>query len=132
MQWPGRPRAVNQQRDLFHAVTGAARRRIHREDFRMTDRTTIERETITDDGVERREKVEKEYAPGAPDDGDEQVGGAVAGGVGGAALGAVVGGPVGAVVGGAIGATAGATAGLVDEETKDDEEVVVEREETRW
>src|ERR1700704_6277455 len=99
--------------------------------FRMTDRTTIERETITDDGIERTDTVEKEYAPGPPDDGDEQVGGAVVGGLGGAVVGGAVGGPVGAVVGGAIGATAGATAGLVDEETED-EKVVVKREEKRW
>jgi hypothetical protein len=102
----------------------------HQEDLRMTDRTAIERKTVTDDGVERHETIEKEYAPGAPGNGDEQVGGAVVGGVGGAAIGAVVGGPVGAVVGGAIGATAGATAGLVDEETEDDK--VIQREEKRW
>jgi uncharacterized protein YcfJ len=97
----------------------------------MTDRTTIERETITDDDIERRDTIEKEYAPGAPDDGDEQVGGALVGGLGGAVVGGAVGGPVGAVVGGTIGATAGATAGLVDEETEADKVVVVEREEKR-
>ena len=88
---------------------------------------TIERETVTDDGVKRTETIEKEYAPEAPRHGDEEAGGAVAGGVAGAAVGAVVGGPVGAVVGGAIGAASGATAGLADEETKD-HEVVVTRE----
>lgn len=97
----------------------------------MTDRTTIERQTETRDG-EEREVIEKEYAPGAPDDGDEQVGGAALGGVGGAVVGGVVGGPVGAVIGGAIGAATGATAGLVDESEDDaDKTVVVEREERR-
>lgn len=88
---------------------------------------TIERTTVTDDGVERTETIDKVYAPGTPRHGDEKAGGAVAGGVAGAAVGAVVGGPVGAVVGGAIGAASGATAGLADEEAKDDE-VVVTRE----
>lgn len=99
----------------------------------MTDHRTIERTTITDDGVERDETIDH-VAPNAPRHGDEEAGGAVAGGVGGAAVGAVVGGPVGAVVGGAIGAAAGATAGAVDERAKDsDDEVVVERETTkRW
>jgi phage tail tape-measure protein len=93
----------------------------------MTEHETIERKTVTDDGVKRTETIEKDYTPGAKDHGDEEAGGAVAGGVAGAAVGAVVGGPVGAVVGGAIGAASGATAGLADEETKDDE-VVVTRE----
>ena len=98
----------------------------------MTDRQTIERTTVTEDGEAERETIEKEYAPGAPDDGDEQVGGAAVGGVGGAVIGGVLGGPVGAVIGGAIGAASGATAGLIDEETDDThEEVVVEREERR-
>jgi uncharacterized protein YcfJ len=98
----------------------------------MTDRLTIERTTVTEDGHEGREIIEKEYAPGAPDDGDEQVGGAAVGGLGGAVVGGVVGGPVGAVIGGAIGAATGATAGLVDE-TNDNanDEIVVEREERR-
>ena len=82
--------------------------------------------------VERREVVEEEHAPGAPSHGDEQAGGAVAGGLAGAAVGAVVGGPVGAVVGGAIGAATGATAGLADEASKDHEKVVVKREERSW
>ncbi len=99
----------------------------------MHENQTVERDTVVNDGVERREVVEKKYAPGAEPHGDEQAGGAVAGGVAGAAVGAVVGGPVGAVVGGAIGAAGGATAGLVDEEHKDnDDEVIVEREERRW
>lgn len=99
----------------------------------MTDRQTIERQTITDDGVEKREVIEKEYVPGAPDGGDErQAGGAAVGGLGGAVIGGVVGGPVGAVIGGAIGAATGATAGLVDE-TNDNanDEIVVQREERR-
>ena len=99
----------------------------------MHENQTVERDTVVDDGVERREVIKKEFAPGALHHGDEEAGGAVAGGVAGAAVGAVVGGPVGAVVGGAIGAAGGATAGLVDEENKDkDDEVVVEREERRW
>lgn len=85
----------------------------------MEDRT-IERRTISDDGVERKETIEKEYAPGAEHHGDEQAGGALGGAVAGGAVGAVVGGPVGAVVGGAIGAAAGATAGLADQESRDD------------
>ena len=70
----------------------------------MDENRVVERDRVTDDGVERREVVEKEYAPGTPSHWDEQAGGAVAGGLAGAAVGAVVGGPVGAVVGGAIGA----------------------------
>jgi uncharacterized membrane protein len=96
---------------------------------------TIERKTVTDDGTQRRETTETRDAPstvqttekGVPH-GDEEAGGAVAGGVGGAAVGAVVGGPVGAVIGGAIGAASGATAGALDDKRKD-EEVVVTREE---
>ena len=92
----------------------------------MTDHETIERQTVTDDGVQRSETIEKVYVPGAPH-GDEEAGGAVAGGVAGAVVGAVVGGPVGAVVGGAIGAASGATAGAVDEKAKDDTVVVARR-----
>ncbi|HEY6013349.1 MAG TPA: hypothetical protein VIU37_05065 [Candidatus Limnocylindrales bacterium] len=96
----------------------------------MTDHQTIERTTVVHDGIERDETIE-EVRPGAPRHGDEEAGGAIAGGVGGAAVGAVVGGPVGAVVGGAIGAATGATAGAADERAKDvDEEVVVERQTT--
>ena len=98
----------------------------------MDETRVVERDSVTDDGVERREVVKKEYAPGAPHHGDEQAGGAVAGGLAGAAVGAVVGGPVGAVVGGAIGASTGATAGLADEASKDHEKVVVKREERSW
>ena len=93
----------------------------------MIDDQIPERETIIDDGVDRRETVETEYV-GTPRHGDEEAGGAVVGGVAGIVVGAVVGGPVGAVVGGAIGAAAGVTAGLIDEKRKDDE-VVVTREE---
>lgn len=98
----------------------------------MDENRVVERDRVEDDGVERREVVEKEYAPGAPSHWDEQAGGAVTGGLAGAAVGAVVGGPVGAVVGGAIGAATGATAGLVDEASKDHEKVVVKREERSW
>ncbi len=94
----------------------------------MTDRQTIERTTVTEDGQEQREIIEAEYAPGAPDHGDEQAGGAAVGGLGGAAIGGVVGGPVGAVIGGAIGAATGATAGLIDEaDDSADDDIVVER-----
>ena len=93
----------------------------------MTERRIVESD-ITDDGVERRETLRKDYVPGAPSHGDEEAGGAVAGGVAGAVVGAVVGGPVGAVVGGAIGAASGATAGAIDQKDKDDT-VVVTREE---
>ena len=88
-----------------------------------------ETETITDDGVERRETLRKDYVQDAQH-GDEEAGGAVAGGVAGAVVGAVVGGPVGAVVGGAIGAASGATVGAIDQKDKDDT-VVVTREERR-
>jgi phage tail tape-measure protein len=100
----------------------------------MTEQRTIERKTVTDDGVERTETVEKHYDPGAPVHGDEQAGGAITGGVAGAAVGAVVGGPVGAVVGGTIGAATGATAGAADEAAKDHEakdEEIITREERR-
>ena len=99
---------------------------------------TIERTTVTDDGTERRETTETRVAPstkqtiekGVPH-GDDEAGGAVAGGVGGAAVGAVVGGPVGAVIGGAIGAASGAAAGALDDKSKD-EEVVVTKVEKSW
>ena len=104
----------------------------------MTDDRTIERKTVTDDGVERRETIETSDAPSARQTtekgvphGDEEAGGAVAGAVGGAAVGAVVGGPVGAVIGGAVGAASGATAGALDDKRKD-EEVVVTKEEKTW
>ena len=89
----------------------------------MTEHRIVARETITEDSVERRETLRKDYAPGIPH-GDEKAGGAVAGGVIGAVAGAVVGGPVGAVVGGAIGVATGATAGAVDQKSKDDTVVV--------
>ena len=97
----------------------------------MTERETIERTVVREDAVPRDDEVVHEHVvTDGSHHGDEEAGGAVAGGVGGAAVGAAVGGPVGAVVGGAIGAATGATAGAVDEASKDDE-VVVEREETR-
>jgi outer membrane lipoprotein SlyB len=105
----------------------------------MTDDRVIERKTVTDDGIERRETTETTGAPASTTQtlekgvhhGDEEAGGALAGVVGGAAVGAVVGGPVGAVVGGAIGAASGATAGALDDKRKD-EEVVVTKEEKTW
>jgi uncharacterized membrane protein len=96
----------------------------------MTEHESVERKVVTSDGVEHSETIEKDHVPAAPH-GDEEAGGAVAGGAAGAAVGAVVGGPVGAVVGGAIGAASGATAGAVDEANKDDDVVVVEHEERR-
>ena len=98
----------------------------------MLENRTVERDPVLDDGLDHHEVVEKVYAPGAEHHGDEKPGGAVAGGVAGAVVGAVVGGPVGAVIGGAIGAAGGATAGLVDENHKDHEDVVVKREERSW
>jgi uncharacterized protein YcfJ len=92
----------------------------------MTERSVIQSETITEDGVERRETLRKDYGTGVRHRGEE-AGGAVGGGVAGAIVGAVVGGPVGAVVGGAIGAATGATAGAIDQRDKD-EKVVVTRE----
>jgi outer membrane lipoprotein SlyB len=96
----------------------------------MTEKQTIiERQTTTEDVVPEHQNVERTTVVGGQPHGDEEAGGALAGGAAGAAAGAVVGGPVGAVVGGAIGATAGATAGAVDEHEKDD--VVVTQEERR-
>jgi phage tail tape-measure protein len=91
--------------------------------------TIIERQTTTTEARPEHETVERTTVAGGQPHGDEEAGGALAGGAAGAAAGAVVGGPVGAVVGGAIGATAGATAGAVDEHEKDD--VVVTKEERR-
>jgi outer membrane lipoprotein SlyB len=68
-----------------------------------------------DDG----ETVATIRAPGISH-GDEELGGAITGGVAGAVVGAVVGGPVGAVIGGAVGAASGAAAGVVDQNSKDD------------
>lgn len=84
----------------------------------MTEHRTIERETATEMDGEPGETVAKSRAPGIPH-GDEELGGAITGGVAGAVIGSVVGGPVGAVVGGAIGAATGAAAGAVDQESKD-------------
>ncbi len=96
----------------------------------MNDRVP-ERETIIDEGIDRRERLRKGYAPGADDHGDEEASGAIAGGIAGAAVGAVVGGPVGAVVGGIIGAAGGATGGLADEKRHDREKGIPQREERR-
>jgi hypothetical protein len=70
----------------------------------MTEHRIVARETITEDSVEHRETLRKDYAPGAPH-GDEEAGGA-------------------------IGAASGATAGAIDQKDKDDT-VVVTREERR-
>ena len=96
----------------------------------MTDEKIIERETVTEDSPART--TDKTYVSSTPHHVDEEVGGALIGGVAGAAVGAVAGGPVGAVVGGAIGATSGATIGAVDTRKKDEvDEVVVTKEERR-
>ena len=89
----------------------------------MTEKTTTVRETTTDQAVEPRGTVERDYQTGVQH-GDEEAGGAAGGAVAGAVVGAVVGGPVGAVVGGAIGAVSGATAGALDSKAKDDTTVV--------
>ena len=57
----------------------------------MDETRVVVRDSVTDDGVERREVVENVYASAAPSHGDEQAGGAVSGGH----AGAVVGGPLG-------------------------------------
>jgi uncharacterized protein YcfJ len=94
----------------------------------MTEEKIIKTETVTEGSLEPNETIEKTSVQATPH-GDEEAGGAVAGGVAGAAMGAVVGGPVGAVVGGAIGAASGATAGEIDHKTM--YEVVVTHEERR-
>jgi len=100
----------------------------------MTHERIVEKETVTETPTTPttpNETVETTQVHGGHLHGDEQADGAVAGAVAGGAAGAVIGGPVGAVVGGAIGAAGGATAGLVDEETKDDDVVVTKQEVTR-
>jgi outer membrane lipoprotein SlyB len=93
----------------------------------MTEQKIIEHETVIDERPATT--IETTSVSSAPRHGDEEVGGAVTGGIAGAAIGAVVGGPVGAVVGGAIGAASGATIGAVDTRKKDQvDEVVVTRE----
>ncbi len=88
----------------------------------ITERRTIKRETIREEGAERHEPIENHYPRGIPH-GDEEVGGAIRGGV----VGAVVAGPVGAVVGGAIGAASGAVAGAIDQKDKDNTVVVTHK-----
>lgn len=90
----------------------------------MTEQRTTVRQTTIEGEAVPTETVAKTYMTNVHHT-DEQVPGAVAGGVLGAVAGAVVGGPVGAVVGGAIGAASGATVGAVDESGK--ETVVVTR-----
>jgi outer membrane lipoprotein SlyB len=97
----------------------------------MTQQRTVEKETVTETPTTPNQTVETTRVVDGHRHGDEEAGGAVAGGAAGAVAGAVVGGPVGAVVGGAIGAAGGATAGLADEETKDDDVVVTQQEVTR-
>lgn len=85
----------------------------------VTEHRPIAFETATEMDGEPGETVANIHAPGIPH-GDEQLGGAITGGVAGAVIGSVVGGPVGAVIGGAVGAATGAAAGAVDEKSKDD------------
>jgi hypothetical protein len=85
----------------------------------VNEHRPIERKTVTKVGDGRGETMAKIRAPGIPH-GDEELGGAMTGGVAGAVIGAVVGGPVGAVIGGAVGAASGAAAGAIDEKSKDD------------
>jgi phage tail tape-measure protein len=73
-------------------------------------RTSVEHESIAEDGVERQESLRAEYAPH-----EEGTDGAVGGAVIGAAVGAVVAGPVGAAVGALIGVAAGDAAGEADQ-----------------
>jgi outer membrane lipoprotein SlyB len=85
----------------------------------MTEHQSMARETATQIDGEPGHTMAKMRAPGIPH-GDEEVGGAITGGVAGAVIGSVVGGPVGAVIGGAVGAASGAAAGAVDQQSKDD------------
>jgi outer membrane lipoprotein SlyB len=105
----------------------------------LTEHETIERETISGNGVTTRQTTQTSGAPATTTQtlekgvqhGDEESGGALGGAAGGAVVGAVVGGPVGAVIGGAIGAATGATAGALDDKRKD-EEVVITKELKTW
>jgi outer membrane lipoprotein SlyB len=105
----------------------------------LTEHKTIERTTVSGDGVTTQQTTQTTGAPASTTKtlekgvhhGDEEAGGALGGAVGGAVVGAVVGGPVGAVVGGAIGAASGASAGALDDKHKD-EAVVVTKEEKTW
>ena len=84
----------------------------------MTDQKIIERKTVTEDSPPTTS--ETTYVSHTPHHGDEEIGGALAGGV------------AGAVVGGAIGAATGTTIGAVDTRKKGEvDEVVVTREERR-
>jgi outer membrane lipoprotein SlyB len=105
----------------------------------LTEHETIERDTISGNGVTTHQTTQTSGAPATTTQtlekgvhhGDEEGGGALGGAAGGAVVGAVVGGPVGAVVGGAIGAATGATAGALDDKRKD-EEVVITKEQKTW
>lgn len=97
----------------------------------MTHVRIVEKETVTETPTTPNVTVATTKVRDGHQHGDEEAGGAVAGGAAGAVAGALVGGPVGAVVGGAIGAASGATAGLADEETKDDDVVITKEEVTR-
>ena len=88
----------------------------------MTDQKIIEPETVVEDRPVS--SIRTTTVSGTPHHGDEEIGGALTGGIAGAAI--------GAVVGGAIGAASGATLGAVDTRRKDaGDEVVVTREEHR-
>src|SRR5512140_3136820 len=111
------------RRSTLEPSGGAEPRDPRQENKAMTEKTTIVRETTTEQPVVPRETVEKDYQTGIPH-GDEEAGGAAGGAVAGAVVGAVVGGAVGAVVEGATGAASGATAGALDSKAKDDTTVV--------
>ena len=81
----------------------------------MTERSVIQSETFTENGIARRKTLRSDYGRGVRHR-YEEAGGAVAG--------AIVGRPVGAVVGGAIGAATGATAGAIDQKDRDETSVV--------
>ena len=85
----------------------------------MTEDGNIARESAPDVEPASDETVATIRTPGIPH-GDEELGGAVTGGVAGAVIGSVVGGPIGAVIGGAVGAASGAAAGAVDQKSKDE------------
>jgi len=78
---------------------------------RRSAHVSVERETIAEDGVVRREQLRDEYARH-----EEGADGAVGGAVVGAGVGAVVAGPIGAAVGILVGAAAGEAAGAADQE----------------
>ena len=78
---------------------------------RLSARASVERESIAEDGVERRESLRDEYARH-----EEGADGALGGAAVGAAVGAIVAGPIGAAVGVLIGGAVGEAVGAADQE----------------